>query len=36
MGVPPWELLERPEFWVEWALTAETIDAEAARILRDK
>jgi hypothetical protein len=29
LGVPPWELLEHPE-WLEWSIQALAIEAEAA------
>jgi hypothetical protein len=28
LGVPPWELIEQPDYWMELALTAELAEAE--------
>lgn len=31
LRVPPWELRERPVYWHDWALIAESAENEAAR-----
>lgn len=31
LGVPPWELAEKPTYWLEWALTAMGIDGESEK-----
>jgi hypothetical protein len=33
LGVPPWELLQQPACWYDWALLAESaeVDAQDAR-----
>lgn len=36
LQVAPWELLEQPLFWQEYALEYEGVDAEAAHILASK
>lgn len=33
LGVAPWELLEQPVAWMEWALTAESAENEAQDII---
>ena len=30
LGVAPWELLNQPRVWTEWALTAEAAENAAA------
>lgn len=32
LGVPPWELIEQPTYWMEWALFAESAENEAEGI----
>jgi hypothetical protein len=29
MGVAPWELIDQPKCWAEWALAAESAEVEA-------
>jgi hypothetical protein len=36
LGVAPWELLEQPAIWLEWALTAESAENKAERTRRGK
>lgn len=36
LGVAPWELLERPRVWVDWAGTAEAAELDARRIIQQK
>jgi hypothetical protein len=31
MGVPPWDLLEQPAIWTDWALAAIHAENEAQR-----
>lgn len=33
LGVPPWELAERPVAWMYWALEAEQAEFEAQETL---
>ena len=37
LGVPPWELADRPRVWLEWALTCKAAEdgARAARMRID-
>lgn len=30
LGVPPWQLYHQPTYWMDWALIAESAEAEAA------
>jgi hypothetical protein len=32
LGVAPWELVDQPAEWLEWALSAQSAEAEAARV----
>jgi hypothetical protein len=32
-GIAPWELLERPQVWVEWAICAENAENRAVNEL---
>jgi hypothetical protein len=34
MGVAPWELLEQPAAWTDWALIAESAEAEAMQSIK--
>jgi len=36
MGVPLWELAAQPVFYTEMALIAESAEAEAAQVLRER
>jgi hypothetical protein len=36
LGVAPWELLRQPLYWQEWALTAESVEAEVERIMLER
>lgn len=36
LGVAPWELLEQPRMWFEWALTAQAAENEAQTMLLKK
>lgn len=29
LGVPPWDLMQQPAIWREWALTAENAENKA-------
>lgn len=29
LGVPPWELVEQPSEWMDWALAAQSAESEA-------
>jgi len=29
LGVAPWDLLDQARVWLEWALTAESVEADA-------
>ena len=29
LGVPPWELAEKPTYWMHWALIAEYAEGQA-------
>lgn len=31
LGVAPWDLLEKPAIWMEWALSAESAENKAER-----
>lgn len=35
LGVAPWDLLEQPAIWTEWALMAGEADAEAQDVAAD-
>ncbi len=32
LGVAPWEMLDRPTYWMEWALMGEAAENEAEKI----
>lgn len=32
LGVPPWELMEQPKYWLDWALESESAENEAQGI----
>lgn len=36
LGVPPWELAERPALWQAWALAAEGAEADATEQRRKR
>ncbi len=36
LGVPPWDLIERPAAWQEWAIAAADAQSEANEKLRRK
>jgi|GEM_PF-3050974 hypothetical protein len=36
LGVPPWDLLKRPIYWMIWALEMESIEAEVIEAMRPK
>jgi len=36
MGVAPWELMDRPIAWMEWALIAEAAENEAREVMAKK
>jgi hypothetical protein len=34
LGVAPWDLMEQPLYWSEWAITAEAAENEAQEEIR--
>lgn len=36
LGVAPWELMNRPRMWFEWALTAQAAENEAQTMILKK
>lgn len=36
LNVPPWELMHRPTYWMDWALDAEMAENEARRELANR
>ena len=32
LGVAPWELLDRPRVWLDWALTAESAEGAGEKM----
>lgn len=36
LGVPPWELLDQPAVWMEWALICQGAEAEAEHVDKPK
>lgn len=34
LGVPPWELVDQPQVWMEWALIADAAESDDNKLLK--